>query len=1435
LKNRAMDLRTLHFRLNLKNERVTIEMARSGFWEMKRDEQRRDNTGPGNCFIIKRPFFSLFVTVMVMVLGLLFWGPRHIFCQDEGFKFLKNYAPVIESARGDVQSQNWSITQDKRGIIYVANSGGVLEFDGAHWRLIRVPNKNIRSLGIDEAGTVYVGGSKEIGFLAPDEKGSLQYQSLLDYLNEKQKKFTYVWRIHATKEGVYFHTAEFLFRWNSREMKVWEPDSRFLASFMCKGKLFVRQKEIGLMWMNPVNDSLELIPGGETFADKKVFIIAPYDKQKLLIGTRASGFYTSDNSSITSFPTKADDYMEEKQLYYGIRLCSGDFALGTRLGGLVIIDSQGELKQIFTKASGLQDDYVRYIYEDLQGNLWLALNKGTAKIEYASPVSIYDDRTNLPGIVLSVTRHGPANRLYAGTDRGLYMLAPGGSFHPVIGISSNCFFLLSVGDSLLAAAGGAAGGGVFQVDNKNNIKNRAINNPSYFLLQSQKEPNRIWVGTRQGLVSLRLENSRWVKEHIFKKITQEIRTIVEDKKGNLWLGIIPKDVLKVDFPGRGKINDYTVNRYEPAHGLPAGEINVFAAAGHVIFATDSGIFRFHEKRKFFIPDFTLGEYYIEGRRAVFRIVQDKDKVIWFHSVNKNHKAIPGPGSSYVPEPIPFLRIPPAQVDTIYPDPDGNITWFASHNGLIRFDKRVKKNYEYNFPALIRKVVVNENLVFDGYKMNTGKDSKPGNVFPVIAYQDRSLHFDFAAPFFEDESATKYRYFLEGYDKNWSPWTSETQKNYTKLDSGMYRLRVQARDVYENKSQEDVYQFKILLPWYREWWAFLSYALILVMLTYLIFKWRRSIKLEHEKKRLEKVVKERTREITEKNRQLEEQSQKLKELDNMKSRFFANISHEFRTPLTLIMGPLEQMLSDSQEERQQKEICMMLHNSQRLLTLINQLLDLSKLDSGKMRLQAAPQNIVPFLKEIMNSFSLIAAQNKLILEFYPEQDNITLYFDEEKMEEVFYNLLSNAVKFTPAGGKITVHVRAMSEKTTKAGLPPAPGVMEISVCDTGIGIPKEQLPYIFERFYQVDGCREVLRENNHKSTGIGLALTKELVGLHHGRIDVHSRGGKNSGTEFIVCLPMGKENLKPGEIINPSEIPMETRKTRKIPVYVKPKEQEEAKEPLDRDGEKEKQFQQESQQQAREKNVILVVEDSLEVRRYISRSLEPGYTVIEAVNGREGMKKAKETIPDLIISDIMMPEADGYELCNVLKKDVNTSHIPIILLTAKASEKSIIQGLKTGADDYITKPFNTKILITRIKNLIDLRRQLQLKIQRKKNLLPADISVSSMDEEFLKEFQEIVEKNLADSDLNIDLICKKLYMSRATLFRKIHALTGETPNQFIQTHRLERAAQLLKAHFGNITEVALEVGFSSSAYFTKCFREKFHQLPSTYQAIESKSL
>jgi CheY-like chemotaxis protein len=386
-----------------------------------------------------------------------------------------------------------------------------------------------------------------------------------------------------------------------------------------------------------------------------------------------------------------------------------------------------------------------------------------------------------------------------------------------------------------------------------------------------------------------------------------------------------------------------------------------------------------------------------------------------------------------------------------------------------------------------------------------------------------------------------------------------------------------------------------------------------------------------------------------------------------------------------------------------------------------------------------------------------------------------------------------------------------------------------VSDTGIGIPDNQLPHIFDRFYQVE--KASFQEHKQDGTGIGLALVRELITLHHGRIDVKSNQGKNNGTEFFIRLPMGKAHLTNGEISPELATEFESfhlhRKHHEIPpVSMIALEVGKVKKPVIDEATLETD-ELDPVQGKRQKNVILVVEDNSEVREYIREVLEPHYKVEEAEEGREGIAKARKIIPDLILSDVMMPEVDGYQLCRVLKQDIKTSHIPVILLTAKASEENMEQGLEIGADDYITKPFNTKILLIRVKNLIHLRRLLQQKIQRQMMMQPDEIAVSSIDQSFLKEIQELIENNLSDPNFNVDQLAKKLYLSQSTLYRKLQALTGESPVEYIRAYRLKRALQLINANFGNVTEVAFKVGFSNTAYFSKCFKEKFHHPPSSF--------
>jgi parallel beta-helix repeat protein len=569
------------------------------------------------------------------------------------------------------------------------------------------------------------------------------------------------------------------------------------------------------------------------------------------------------------------------------------------------------------------------------------------------------------------------------------------------------------------------------------------------------------------------------------------------------------------------------------------------------------------------------------------------------------------------------------------------------------------------------------------------------------------------------------------------------------------------------------------PWWITTWAFMIYVFTFISVILILWNVRmRRVKInsELEKERFE--------------------AEKLHEVDEMKSRFFANLSHEFRTPLTLIFGPAKDIVDKAKDVKIKENAGIIKRNATRLYGLVNQLLDLSKLEAGKMRLEASEQNIMPLLKGYVLSFSSLAERKKITLNFNTIEENLNVYVDKDKVEKIINNLLSNAFKFTPEGGKIDFTVEKLIEDA------------EIRIADNGIGIEKERKDKIFDRFYQVDGSHT--REG--EGTGIGLALTKELVELHKGKIEVESEYGK--GTTFKVLLPLGKDHLKAEEIIEKETKEDVVATIEETDLVL---EDENRKEKPDIDVLLET-----------GKPLLLIVEDNSDVRKYIISHLEDNYRIQDAVDGEDGIQEALKHIPDLIISDIMMPKMDGIELCEKLKTDERTSHIPVILLTAKATNQDKIEGLETGADDYIMKPFDAEVLKVRIKNLIEQRRKLREHFKKEGLIELEDKEITSIDRKFLKKTVKTINEHLSDTSFSVELLADEISMSRRNLDRKLVALTGDSPGDLIRRLRLIYASKLLTQKFGNISEIALEVGFSNPAHFSKCFREQFGLTPSEYE-------
>lgn len=542
-----------------------------------------------------------------------------------------------------------------------------------------------------------------------------------------------------------------------------------------------------------------------------------------------------------------------------------------------------------------------------------------------------------------------------------------------------------------------------------------------------------------------------------------------------------------------------------------------------------------------------------------------------------------------------------------------------------------------------------------------------------------------------------------------------------------------------------------------------------------------------------LIQSQKQRIEEQNVALRTNAEELKNLDAVKSNFFANISHEFRTPLTLLLGPLQEEIQKTTDPVDKERFILMRRNASRLLNLVNQLLDLSKLESGSLKLQASYANLTALVRQLASQFQSIAQSRQL--EFRLEvPDRVYLWFDGDKVEKILMNILSNAFKFTPSGGIISLTVRELPEADDLAR-----GWVEIEVSDSGIGIEEEKLDKIFDRFYQVsDSSRR-----EYEGTGIGLALVKELTEVHHGTIKVFSNHGQ--GSIFTVRLPLGKEHLSQEEIVE-DNADFQNRGT-------------------DFAGLSHAHVSTSVVSHADDRPLVLVVEDSVDLQRYLSQGLSAGYRVALALNGQEGIDAALAEPPDLIVSDLMMPKVDGITLVKQLKSDERTSHVPMILLTAKADAASRLEGIETGADDYVAKPFDMTELQARIQNLIESRRKLREKFSTAPVIRPNEINVKSMEDQFMKKVLTSIESHLADDAYGVNVLAEEVSMSTVQLYRKLKSLAGTTPNDLIRNMRLERAKSLLEQRAGNVSEIAVKTGFRNMSYFAKCYKEKFGRNPS----------
>ena len=963
--------------------------------------------------------------------------------------------------------------------------------------------------------------------------------------------------------------------------------------------------------------------------------------------------------------------------------------------------------------------------------------------------------------------------------------------------------------------------GLFMLDNNKKFIKKiptAGNEGNYTNYQTVKvgRNGTVWVGNAQSKNALLmlLPNQDKLQPFTHRALPQKafnVYDIYEDIHKNLWLATDYFGLMQIDFQ-RDTVIVYVKSDEFP--NAPSGYVHVKQIKsddkGHLWLASQGeGVFCFNPQTQQFKQWLNLKIGFngmIETR--VNALVPDKNGQVWL-ATSGNGVQILDPNN----EKQPIVQqlgtdegLPSPRINNIVQDKMGNF-WVTTEGGVCRYDRETKRfiaysqsdgivnndfyeeglsvlpngdiwigqnNHFYAFDSEKQKAQQSSSLVFSSFKVFE-KERFLGaglNYLENISlnYNENYFTIAFSDLSFPFRKGTLFAYRLEGYDNDWVyPTDNRSEANYTGVPPGHYTFRVKLINAEsEGESKEISLIIVIASPWWATIWAYLFYGIMIGLAAYQFYKF-------NLKQQLRKA-----------------ETHRLEELNTLKTRLYTNITHEFRTPLTVIMGMAENIQGHDEARK------LIQRNSQNLLTLINQLLDLSKLESGQMVLHNIQGDIINYLQYLTESFYSMANDKNIRLTFYAETKELIMDYDEDKIQHIIYNLLSNALKFTDGEGKIILHALQIEQK--------GKSFLKLKVQDTGIGINQEELLHIFERFYQSDDSSTRKREG----TGIGLALTKELVEWMDGTITVDSTLGQ--GTEFIILLPIKLEAKQ--KALKTNDLPITTQKAVENVVIT--------------EGGKTKTILASNDD---EKPLLLIIEDNKDVAFYIQSILNTLYDVRMAKNGQEGIDMAFELIPDIIISDVMMPQKDGYEVCDTLKRDARTSHIPIILLTAKSTMEDKLTGLKVGADVYLMKPFHKEELLIRIDKLLELRRILQKNNARfvRERAVVHDVSnvtAPTLDDIFLGKIRTVIEENLSDSNLGMLQLSQAVSLSHTQVYRKLKAITGENPTHYIRKMRLQHGFKLLSTTEMNISEVAYETGFTDPNYFSRSFSEEFGFPPST---------
>lgn len=1358
--------------------------------------------------------------------------------------FLIGSTPVMKAQTGKFYSTDKELSnslinavyQDRKGFIWIATENGLNKFDGTRFSIYRhnatdstsLKNNYVRTLFEDSRGNFWIGC---INGLQRYDRATDNFHEL--FISRKDgRKNPHITSIIERRNGdlwiatsgqgaislkknsnpASFHIeTELTDRIGSNYLNVIFEDSR--------QNLWIATEEKGLYRYSPESKELKSYKAPYHIAGDDVSAICEDAHGQIFVGTLTKGLFRLSSRQEGNF----EPVLYQNRMNLNIRTLiidtRGKLIIGTDGEGVKEYQPQQDIivdSEINAGPFDFSKSKVHSLIEDKDHNLWLGIfQKGlilvpgiSNKFDYYGYKSIHNNTIG-SSCVMAIHTDEQAT-IWIGTDNdGLYAINDQGKqlrhyTHQAGNPQSVPGTILCLyEDSNQELWLGSYFDGLARINKQTGTcqdvtsllqGNLNAGKPKVSCIIEDKNKN-LWVGTYgSGLYKINLptqhvtyyestrnENDDW---SINRLPNDWISYLLEDKEGMIWIGT---------YKGLAVLNPQTDNfiNYKKQNNLLPGYVVyslLESSNGEIWAGTSEGLVCLNKDRLTPVL-FTTADGLPSD--IICGLAEDEKKNIWI-STHQGISKLNPPEKKFINyyagdglQGNEFTRT------AVFKDKRGKI-FFGGTNGVTAF-----------YPQDITEIKKEMNVLITGFHVANRpvkKGDKSGNNVITdtavmdteqftLAYNENTFSIDFSVLEFSNPDRISYQYKIKELGDEWISTQPGTNRvTYSSLKPGKYTFSVQARD-HNNFSNIRTVTIAITPPWYQTWWAKVIWGCLGALLIYALTMYILS-RIRHR----QEVMRQKH----------------MEQINEAKLQFFINISHEIRTPMTLIISPLEKLLAEHSEK--QPVYLMIYRNAQRILRLINQLMDIRKLDKGQMHLKFRETDIVGFINDLMQTFNYQAQKKNITFTFEKElegADSLKVWIDLNNFDKVLMNVLSNAFKYTHEGGNIEVSLKTGHNDAYRGALK---DYFEIDITDNGIGIDKNKIEQIFERFYQIDND---MTQSNF-GTGIGLHLSRSLVELHHGIIKAENRED-GQGTRFIIRLPLGSNHLKAEELENPeetgseptiSQLPKdsiyETEEENKTNEYRKPK--------------------------AKTRYRVLIVEDDEEIRRYIRSELDSDFRIYECTNGREGLETILKEKPDLVISDVMMPEMDGITLCRKIKQNININHIPIILLTAKSKAEDQIEGLEIGADAYIVKPFNTELLRTTISNLIANRERLRGKLVGEQQVEEkiTKIEMKSNDEILMSKVMKTINDHLADPTLNVEMLAANVGMSRVHMHRKLKELTNQSARDFIRSIRLKQAANLLREKNLSVSEVAYATGFSNLSHFSNTFRDFYGISPSEYK-------